>query len=71
MFDAMNADTKECIRPNKRKRCRFDFKTTDFGVALVGTTIVLTFYPPRPDTITRHGGPEVISSMNAEGWIER
>ena len=56
MLGAMNTDTQECLRGNRVKRCRLDFVTTHFGVALAATPVMLTFYPPRPDTIARYGG---------------
>lgn len=56
MFGAMNADTRECIRPNGNLRDRMDFVTVHFGVAVVVGPELVTFYIPRPDTVARHGG---------------
>jgi hypothetical protein len=56
MMGQMNADTQECIRPNGNLRDRLDFVTVHFGVAEVRRPVLKTFYIPRPDTISRHGG---------------
>lgn len=56
MLGPMNADTRECRRPNNNLRNRMDFVTVYFGVAEIRRPILATFYIPRPDTVTRHGG---------------
>jgi hypothetical protein len=56
MFGPMNADTKECTRPQRGKCCRLDFTTRYFGVKYPAPPIVLTFYPPSGSVIARHGG---------------
>lgn len=56
MFDPMSADTRECLRPNRRKRCRMETVLVHFGVAAVGRKILVTFYPPDPRAIKSHGG---------------
>lgn len=56
MFGPMNADTHECIQASKPRRNRMDFVTVHFGVAVAVPEVLLTFYIPRPDTVTRHGG---------------
>jgi len=57
MFGIMNGNTQECVRPGGRRRCRLDFVAADFGVALVVTQLVITFYPQTPRMVTKHGGP--------------
>jgi hypothetical protein len=56
MFDPMNANTRECVRPNGRRRCRLETVAAHFGVAVVGRKFLITFYPPSPGTIRSHGG---------------
>ena len=56
MMGPMNADTHECLRPNRTLRDRMDFATVYFGLAEVARPVICTFYIPRPDTIARHGG---------------
>lgn len=56
MFGAMNANTHECVRPNRVLRDRMDFVTVHFGVAVIPRPELVTFYIPRPDTVARHGG---------------
>jgi hypothetical protein len=33
-----------------------NFVTIHFGVAVAVPEVLLTFYIPKPDTVTRHGG---------------
>lgn len=56
MFGPTNADTRECIRPNARRRNRMDFRRVYFGVAAIAQPVLATFYIPTPDTVRRHGG---------------
>jgi hypothetical protein len=56
MFGVMDSDTHERMRPNGRLRNRMNFLTLHFGVAVVVNPALVTFYIPRPDTVTRHGG---------------
>ena len=59
MFGAMNADTHEGFQMTKPRRNRMDFVTVHFGVAIAVPAVpevLLTFYIPTPDTVTRHGG---------------
>lgn len=56
MFGGMNANTQECIRPNRRRKCRLDFVAQHFGVSRIRPQIVVTFYVPGPGTIRKHRG---------------
>jgi hypothetical protein len=51
MSGAMNANTKECTRPNRTRRCRLDFVRIHFGVACINPSFVLTFYPVDPAVV--------------------
>jgi pyocin large subunit-like protein len=56
MFDPKNADTLECVRPNKKRRCRFETVALHFGVAVVGGKVLVTFYPESMGAVRSHGG---------------
>jgi hypothetical protein len=56
MFGTMNADTRECTRPNGILRDRMEFVTVHFGVAVVARPELVTFFIPSPNTVARHGG---------------
>jgi hypothetical protein len=56
MFDAKNANTLECVRPNGRRRCRLETVALHFGVAVVGRKVLITFYPPSLGAIRSRGG---------------
>lgn len=56
MFDAMDANTRECLRPRHSDRFRFGFVTHLAGVVAMQTNFLRTFYPVEPINITRRGG---------------
>jgi hypothetical protein len=56
MFGMMNADTRECNRPGKKRRCRLEFTAVHFGVAQRIPAFLLSFYPPAASMIAKHGG---------------
>lgn len=58
MFDAMDADTRECVRPSLTDRLRFKAVNRHFGVACIQPAFVRTFYPVPPKRIAKRGGPE-------------
>jgi pyocin large subunit-like protein len=58
LFGAMDAGTKECVRPKGKDRLRFRGINRNFGVACVQPAFVRTFYRVRLLKIQRHGGPD-------------
>lgn len=44
LFGEMNADTRECIRPNGNDRLRLDCVLVHFGVACIVPALIRTFY---------------------------
>ena len=56
LFGEMNADTRECIRPNGNDRLRLDYVVVHFGVACIVPALIRTFYRVKGQTITRHDG---------------
>ena len=56
MFGPMNADTRECTRPNGNDRLRCETVIRHFGVATIVPALVLTFYPLKASIIHNHGG---------------
>jgi len=57
MFGQMNADTRDCTRPNGDDYVRMDLVKTDFGVSCVSTGFLRTFYKPPATKIKNRGGP--------------
>ena len=56
MTRAMNITMRECIRPNRTDRLRFDISNDHFGVAIVQTTTLKTYYIVPFFKIYRRGG---------------
>ena len=56
MARAMNITMRECIRPNGIDRLRFDISNDNFGVAIVHTATLKTFYIVSFFKIHRRGG---------------
>jgi hypothetical protein len=56
MFGAMNADTRECVRPAGKRRFRLDFAAAHFGVANVDPGFLLSLFPPTASMIAKHDG---------------
>jgi hypothetical protein len=56
MVRAMNITMRECTRPNNTDRVRLDISNDHFGVAIVQSTTVKTFYIVPFFKIHRRGG---------------
>jgi hypothetical protein len=56
MFGTMNANTQECTRPRRTRRCRMDFVRIHFGVACITPACVITFYPVDSAFVAANGG---------------
>jgi hypothetical protein len=56
MFGIMNASTRECVRPNRRDRLRFDDSNRHFGAACVQPVVLKTFYLVSFLKVMRRGG---------------
>lgn len=56
MCEPMPLTRRECNRPNGTDRVRFDVASNHFGVAVVASTIVKTYYIVKLFTIKHHGG---------------
>ena len=56
MTEPMTLTRRECIRPNGTDRLRFDIANNHFGVAVVASAIIKTYYVIKAFTIQHHGG---------------
>ncbi len=56
MFGLMNAQTRECVRPNFVDRLRFKTLNRHFGVACIQPEFLRTFYPVGRKLIAKYGG---------------
>ena len=56
MFGPMNADTRQCIRPNGVDRLRLEEAVRHFGVACIQPEFIRTFYPIAQHKIDSRGG---------------
>ena len=57
MSGPMAASTRECTRPRRSDRIRFDFASYHEAVACVSPFFLRTFFIVRNKTVARHGGP--------------
>lgn|ERR1035437_232307 len=57
MFGAIDADTRECVRPGGINRVRFRTTNLHFGIACVHPAFIRTFYPVSAGHVAYHGGP--------------
>lgn len=56
MLGPMNADTRDCTRPNGDDYLRMELITADFGVTCVSTGFLRTFYRPSVMKVWNRGG---------------
>jgi hypothetical protein len=56
MVAPMALTVRECVRPNGTDRLRINIANHHFGVAVVATTIILTYYIVPLHQITRRDG---------------
>jgi pyocin large subunit-like protein len=63
LFGPMEQSTRECHRPNRGSRLRFDTWNRRFGSASVAPVFLKTFYRVQQATINYHG-----SEMQYFGW---
>ena len=54
MFNAIEFDARECIRPQCEDRIRFGFTTYRLGVACLAPQFIRTFHVVRPRTVRSH-----------------
>jgi hypothetical protein len=57
MQGPMNASTHECIQASSRDRLRLDFHTARFGVGIVQSFYIRTFFPVEAFNLAYRGGP--------------
>lgn len=57
MVAPMTLTMRECIRPNGTHRLRLNIFNKHFGVGVVQSTIVMTFYIVPLHQLIRRGGP--------------
>jgi hypothetical protein len=56
MYGPMKISMRECTRPNKAHRLRYNDLNRHFGAACVAPAVLMTFYPVPSRTIHHHGG---------------
>jgi len=56
MAAPMTITTRECVRPNQTHRVRLNIANKHFGVAVVQSEIILTFYVVPLHKLIRRGG---------------
>jgi len=56
MVAPMTITTRECVRPNQTHRVRLNIANKHFGVAIVQSEIILTYYIAPLHKVIRRGG---------------